>query len=504
MNKKILVSLVAFSICLSSFAQAKYFMSGVPKDDGTYDRLPRRKEMATKGSSLPSSYSLVPYCPKAGDQGYYGTCTCWAAVYAARTIAEAVNHGWTDKEHVTDEAFSPIYIYAKTKKQSDSNCQKGVHISDALEALKCNGSPKLDSFDPKCAMPDELVGRTDLANEAGKYKIENYHTLFSIRCNDKNLKTSMVRKAISEKRPVVIAMWLDEASFNKTKDLLDLQGVSGNFPTKNDDIEGYHAMCVVGYDDNRYGGAFQILNSWGADWGEKGFFWAKYEDFARSVDQAFDFYVAPTAKPLPEPEPKPEPKPKPKPKPQPKPVLHFDGSFEMWHIKTPDNKPTFASLPMDVSFLPKANASCYQLKGGVRTGDQLRLYLDNHEPAYVYVITSDDQNNVDIMFPFDNYSPALTYKSNLIALPDEDHTMKIETIKGTNYWLLLYSKEELNINDIKAKLEKANGNFYDKVKHTLGDKMVPNEDLRFVENRIEFSARSEKSVVAVFIEAKHR
>ena len=35
---------------------------------------------------------------------------------------------------------------------------------------------------------------------------------------------------------------------------------------------GGHAMVVVGYDDDKYGGAFEILNSWGTYWGNKGFY----------------------------------------------------------------------------------------------------------------------------------------------------------------------------------------------------------------------------------------
>ena len=39
-----------------------------------------------------------------------------------------------------------------------------------------------------------------------------------------------------------------------------------------------HAVVIIGYDDNKYGGSFRILNSWGENWGENGMGWIRYED----------------------------------------------------------------------------------------------------------------------------------------------------------------------------------------------------------------------------------
>ena len=48
---------------------------------------------------------------------------------------------------------------------------------------------------------------------------------------------------------------------------------------------GYHAMVVVGFDDGKE--AFEIMNSWGTSWGNDGFIWVKYDDFARYCRYAF-------------------------------------------------------------------------------------------------------------------------------------------------------------------------------------------------------------------------
>ena len=50
---------------------------------------------------------------------------------------------------------------------------------------------------------------------------------------------------------------------------------------------GGHAMCVIGYDDRLEGGAFQIMNSWGSDWGQNGIAWVRYGDFKEFVREAY-------------------------------------------------------------------------------------------------------------------------------------------------------------------------------------------------------------------------
>jgi C1A family cysteine protease len=47
-------------------------------------------------------------------------------------------------------------------------------------------------------------------------------------------------------------------------------------------------MCVIGYDDDMYGGAFEIQNSWGTGWGNDGYIWISYGTFAAFVNQAYE------------------------------------------------------------------------------------------------------------------------------------------------------------------------------------------------------------------------
>lgn len=48
-------------------------------------------------------------------------------------------------------------------------------------------------------------------------------------------------------------------------------------------VAGGHAYLCIGYSAAR--DAFRCVNSWGADWGERGRFWLRYADLARLLDE---------------------------------------------------------------------------------------------------------------------------------------------------------------------------------------------------------------------------
>ena len=277
--KKIIILLLLHSAWISLCAQ-RHHMMGLLPDDGIYDELPQKAELLTRDyKTLPSSHSLLKYCPEVKSQNRYGTCAAWAAAYAARTIAEAIRYGWTDKNYITKEAFSPAFVYAQVKSRNDNDCQNGTHIYKALQLMKTKGVAKYKDFDMLCAsnVPSSIL------STALRYKIDDFYTLFSMSLVDNNAKVYKVKKALSEDCPVVIAMHLP-SSFDDT-------GSNWSGLDINPKDHGYHAMCVVGYDDHKNGGAFHIMNSWGRNWGGDGFVWVSYKHFAKYVDQAYELYV---------------------------------------------------------------------------------------------------------------------------------------------------------------------------------------------------------------------
>jgi C1A family cysteine protease len=65
-------------------------------------------------------------------------------------------------------------------------------------------------------------------------------------------------------------------------------------PTAAEQLEGGHAVCLVGYDDHKVMpdgsvGAFLVRNSWGTAWGIGGYFWMAY-NYVGDTSLASDFW----------------------------------------------------------------------------------------------------------------------------------------------------------------------------------------------------------------------
>lgn len=453
-----------------------------PEIDG---KVPLRPRLMTRDYTvLPKVYSLKKYCPTPKSQGPHGTCTSWATTYAARTICEAVSNGWTNKDTITNEAFAPIFIYKQMNRKH--GCNEGTSIAEALGLLKNTGAPKLRSFDVLCAdfIPNFLYA------EASNNKIDDYTSLFNNYSGGVADKVSLVKKALAEDHPVVMAMDVCES--------FEIYDGSNLWNGEKGVDCGGHAMCVIGYDDEKYGGAFEIMNSWGTNWASNGFIWIKYDDFQKNVKYAYDVYLKKKVQPTPTPNPIPEPEPEPNPIPTPIQKI-YSMSGDMYIVER-DGGGSPLVVYDDTGEIPS-----YYITEDYPSGKKFRLSVSNHEPAWVYVIASDMQNNVTKLFPYaDNISAYLNYSENNIAIPDESHEFELDATPGIDYFCVLYSQEELDVNYLVEKIRQANGSFYDKLKKVLGELLAPKGDVRYIMNDIGFSAKTDNPVVPLVVEISHQ
>jgi len=410
------------------------------------------------GTSLPSSASLKQWAPTPKSQGQYGTCVGWATAFCAYTIIEAKKNGWTDKATI-DANTLPGFIYKQIKMPSDNSCKLGSSISDALELIKTKGVAKYRNLDINC--PTSIP--FNLFNEASKYKIQDYAKLFDLY-DSENFKVEAVKKSLSQGKPVVIGMKVPK-SFDTAKNYwLPTENPSGNY--------GGHAMCVIGYDDNKYGGAFEIQNSWGTWWGNNGYIWVRYNDFKQWVKYAYELIEIPqkTANNY----------------------IQLAGSVKL--IQSNGNQ-------MTASFVN----GYYRTKNAYKSGTKFRIYISNNEPAFVYAFGSDATLQVFPVFPHKpNISPALNYKQNDVAIPDEQHYIEMDNTVGKDYLVILYSIEPIDIKQVYRDIEHTSGDFISRVKTVLADKLVRANEVRFNTNVISFKAKTkDKSAVAMIIETKH-
>ncbi|MBB2144382.1 DUF4384 domain-containing protein [Pedobacter sp. LMG 31464] len=475
MRKKQLFSIALF--CLFSFfasAQSKFGM-GMTFDDGAYQAINKKAKLTRSLTSTPPSASLKQYAPIPGSQGAYGTCTAWASAYCGRTIVEAIKNNWIDKKEITAKAFAPAFLFRMLSPE-DQACKKGTTVAAAFELMKNKGLIPYSQLPVACTPTLTLAQYTTA--ETGK--IKDYMRLFDTNAADE-IKIQSVKKSISEKKPVVFGM-VCPTSF------VTAYGVWK--PTEPADPKiGGHALCVVGYDDAKEGGAFEIQNSWGPNWGNEGYMWIKYADFAKYTWYAFEFIDLPEVKPA---------------------VADLSGQIRLTLADGKDMPSTLYTSTRGLKVVPAKPAAgpltVYQTADVYTTGTRFRIYISNNEPAYVYAISTDLTNEITKIFPYeDGISAALTDKKNDVAIPDEDHFIEFDNKAGKDFLCVLYSKNELNINDIIKKIGAQQGTFSERIFKVIGEKIVNPTDISFTKDKISFTAFSKgKTIVPMMVELEHK
>lgn len=450
------------------FAQTLQYKTGCLFDTSKYGEVPLKAALLTREYKvLPPRNSLKKYCPTPRNQGDYGTCTAWAVTYSARTIIEAKQNNLISPQQVNQQAFSPFFTYAMAKFNFDKECTYGAFIADALENMKNHGAVKYNDFKSICptSIPSYLLSK------AQNFKIKSYLKLFNNHDNQQNrwLKVNAVKKSLSEDKPVIIGMKCP-ISFQTAKNCW--------IPKENPSGEHYgHAMTVIGYDDGKFGGAFELMNSWGTTWGNQGFIWIRYQDFANFVEEAYEMIELPSKNP------------------PPATAFSADLSGKLKIV-------TASGEEIKTIW----NGKCYEVERPIAAGTRFRLYFSNNEPAYFYVFGSDNQNHISQLFPHQvGVSPALTSKKSELAIPDEEHYLAVDERKGKDYLCIIYSKEMLDLQIFKNNLENRTGSFTDKVQHILSSKLVAKQNIDYRTNEMAFSATSKgKETVLLTVEISHQ
>jgi hypothetical protein len=122
---------------------------------------------------------------------------------------------------------------------------------------------------------------SSLWDEAADNKMHGF-TRLTAGVNADVISIRAVKEHLAKDAPVVIGMMVGGTFMQ------DMMGKDTWAPNNADrDMEGFggHAICVIGYNDNRQ--AFQIMNSWGPAWGDNGTAWIKYADFKEFVREAY-------------------------------------------------------------------------------------------------------------------------------------------------------------------------------------------------------------------------
>jgi C1A family cysteine protease len=464
-----------FSFFLVFFASASVFgqadqrySKGALFDEEAYSKLPRKAALATRAyEGLPKSFSLKQYAPLPGDQTNYGTCVAWASAYAARTISESVALNRRNQTETTQNVFSPVYVYRNIR-PDDPECQRGAQIYSALDLMRDSGAVRMLDIERSIEFP-----RVDLSNyrESRKYPIGGYVTLFSREDRQKPaLITRIVKKSLAEGKPVVIGMNTPD-SFMEAKNIWE--------PRENPDrFYGGHAMCVVGYDDDR--GAFEIINSWGRKWGNGGFIWVPYKAFVDFVMESYEMIEN---------------------------LAIYSDTVKFEGFSRIEILGRGASRAAPLVFLPEGY---YKTSESFTEGTQFRFVVGAGESAYVYSFAatrpSRDNNFYSpvLLFPQTGVSPLLNYRDSAVALPGEDKSLALDAEAGAEFLITLYSKQPLDIQAIMRRFVSSQGSLGERLAAAVGN--VPLLSITRNAKEAAFTATTDdpRAVAALVVAIEHK
>ena len=500
---------MACLLFLSASLAAQKPKTGMVVDRAQYKSTPYKAKLSTRSfKAMPPKASLEQYCPTPGNQGDFGTCVAFAAAYGMRTIMWAKEYQVTDREQINSMQFSPSFIYEQIKNEGDEDCQCGSNPINACELMKQLGVPTLKSVPYKdCKAEIEF----DDLLEAQDFVISDYQTLWDIDYGTTDDKINGTKKALSEGYPVLLGMMVPESFYRPGKVWHSAEtdgGPSGK--------HGLHAMCVVGYDDAMEGGCFRVMNSWTNTWADGGFVWIPYKEYGDYALLALQAYYPRVAEPEPAPEPNvnPTPNPEPKPAPTPEPEIKtlLKGSVEFTiNTGTPMRASRVLTRNLIVEDDVPANAVgedlvAYRMDESYTSGTKFRFYVNTNTEAYVYAFATDLSGKINKILPFDDLMSPHIGPNSTVAFPSDTKVVKMDESKGTDYMLILYSTNKLDVNEVMGKMQNAPGGLSAKMRAALGNRLLEKGDVQYDLNQIGFEVGGLQhgGIVPLMIEISHQ
>ena len=517
----LLISLLL--IFTSNEVIAQVHSTGANFDLKTIAATPQKVTLSLRSfQSMPVAYSLEKYCPTPGNQGNYGTCVAFANGYGVATLLYAKAHNITDKVIINKYIFSPTFLYEQIKNTADNDCQKGADPIKALLTMMQMGEALLKTVPYNCGSSIS----TDAVKEAFNYRISDASILYANGVKDydkpEQARIDLTKKALLEGSPVSTGFNLPETFFKITSDVWE--------PSPGEVLSDWkhngHAMVVVGYDDNKAGGAFRILNSWGTGWADKGYVWIKYPDYAKWCIMALQVFGSNDTPPpddvKPDPKPQPIPAPLPKPGPEKEKAFGLSGNIE-FKLNTGTemriSKTSTRNLTVEEDAPgQKEDLVAYKMTDTYKSGDAFRFYLNIDSEAYVYAFATDLTGKINRILPFDDNTSTHVGANSIIAFPSDTKVIKLDDQKGTDYLLILYAAQKLDAKIISEKMNGMTGALSYKIKMVLGNKLIDKSNIRYDDNKAGFSTKNASSgnpgegelkkqatgtVVPLMIEIKH-
>ncbi len=203
---------------------------------------------------LPPKVDLTADCSPVENQGQLGSCTANALVGNLEFLQLKADHALTD--------LSRLFIYYNERAMEGTVAEdSGAAIRDGVKSLVKLGVCSEKSWPYKIAKFTQKPPQS-CYKQAADHQVTSYHRILSLE---------EMRQCLAEGYPFVFGFTVYTAFES------DAVAKSGklDLPKPGEKALGGHAVCAVGYDDATE--RMLVRNSWGADWGKKGYFTMPYQ-----------------------------------------------------------------------------------------------------------------------------------------------------------------------------------------------------------------------------------
>lgn len=217
--------------------------------------------------SAPSNIDYTEEMSPVRSQGTEGTCVAFA-------IAVGVKE-WIEKKQNNFKELSPRYLYEKTKKEDEipddaPRCTPkgdGLYIQDALKRIQKYGvcEEKYWKYE-ECSPGNPQSGAEENAEQ---HKINVYAKLDTL---------DSIKKSLLVNGPCIAGVYV-YSNWEKSWPTGEI-----TMPGKSEFLGG-HAICIVGYDDDKK--YLKFKNSWGPEWGDNGYGYLPYEYMSLNGSEAW-------------------------------------------------------------------------------------------------------------------------------------------------------------------------------------------------------------------------
>lgn len=365
---------------------------------------------------LPEAVSLLRFAPNRSNQGEQGSCVAWSCAYAAQTILTSA----ATRQDPNAIRFSPSYLYNQIKLEG---CQ-GSYLQRAMEAMERNGGVPLSQYpytDQDC---NRMPSSADV--QMGRQNVIHGFTRITNGDNINEISIRGIKEHLAKDAPVAIGMMVGQSFMQNMmgQELWEPSGMDASQMGM-----GGHAMCVIGYDDRKFGGAFQIMNSWGPEWGDNGVAWVRYGDFKDYVREAYGIDPLPKRSNVAN--------------------IPLECSIGLVNNEGGNN------IPLRVS-----GSNLFSTISPIAKGTRFKMSIKNETECYIYIFGKETDGSSYVLFPYIKPGETVSKHSPYCGITGyrlfpKAQSFEADTIGSSDQIAIVVSKDELDYNQVNNAINRS-------------------------------------------------